>query len=88
MLTLVVLRIWKTSRQDYFEKRIRSVSAQSINQRDFFRVTLLEAGVKADNGTEYCYRNSGYNNGFCSGPSQTINNGARADLGRLFKITR
>ena len=46
------------SRQYHFEKDIPAVSTQCADQNLLFRIYLMKGGVKADDGSEYCHRDS------------------------------
>lgn len=53
--------------QHYLEKSVLLSAAQRVDQSDFFRIYLLKAGIKADNGAENSHGDSGYDDGFCPG---------------------
>ena len=48
-------------------KSVLLSAAQRVDQSDFFRIYLLKAGIKADNGAENSHGDSGYDDGFCPG---------------------
>ena len=64
------------------EQYVPTISSQSLDQLDFIRVHLLEAGVKGHNRTKYSYGNSGGNDGLYVISQPHDENGSKGRFGK------
>lgn len=76
------------ARQDYLAKSVSLMAPKGVDQSDLLTIYLLETSVKADDGAEQSHGYSGYHDGGAAGSQPHDERGAKADFGKLFKITR
>lgn len=70
------------AREYHPEKGIPPAAAQCVYQRDFFRVHLLEAGIKTDDRAEDGHGDTGYNDGFGTGAQPYDEQGRQCGFGQ------